>query len=159
MTAGSVCTSSERTSVPESSRSRAWSAGRVPSISEITANGSGNASSSIRSTLPPSAMRSSERSTRSVTIGSSAAIALGVNTLVTSARSRVWSGGSRSSMDSARALSSSSCWYWSAIMPPARLRLSTESFARSNAVTSSYLVTSQKPSGCSCTGSWSRMRW
>ena len=97
--AGSLTGSSERTTVPDSCLMRSWSAGGVPSISAITANGSGKASASTRSTRPWRSAASSMSSTSPVTRGCSAWMARGVNAFDTSRRSRVWSGGSRSSMD------------------------------------------------------------
>ncbi len=72
----------------------------TPIICEITANGSGKASASTRSTDPASAIRSSISSTRRSISGCSAATERGVNAFDTSLRSRVWSGGSWSSIES-----------------------------------------------------------
>ena len=73
----------------------------TPRSSEITATGNGYASSSITSIRGASAARSSSRSTMSWTRPRSVSTTRGVKALLTSARSRVWSGGSRNSMDSA----------------------------------------------------------
>ena len=102
---GSLTGSSERTTVPLSCLIRSWSAGGVPSISAITANGSGKARASTRSTRalgPWRSAASSISSTSPVMRGRSASTARGVNAFDTSRRSRVWSGGSRSSMEMPR---------------------------------------------------------
>jgi hypothetical protein len=90
----------------------------------------------MRSTWPPSAIRSRASSTSAVTFGSSAAIDLAVNAFITSLRSRVWSGGSRSSMEMLSAPPPLICAACSAIGPSARLRYSTDRLARSSVVTS-----------------------
>ena len=140
---GSATGSSERTTVPVSFRIRSWSAGGVPSISAITLNGSGNASASTRSTRRCSAMPSSMPSTSSVIRGRSAWMARGVNALDTSLRSLVWSGGSRSSMDTTLARGDSSAApyicsrIWRSRLSAATLPSSTDSPARSSHDTSS----------------------
>ena len=88
-TAGSATGSSERTTVPVSCLMRSWSAGGVPSISAITANGSGKARASTRSTRPSRSAASSMPSTRPVMRGRSACTARGVKAFDTSRRSRV----------------------------------------------------------------------
>ena len=148
---GSLTGSSERTTVPLSCLIRSWSAGGVPSISAITANGSGKASASTRSTRPWRSAASSISSTSPVMRGRSASTARGVNAFDTSRRSRVWSGGSRSSMEMPRGRAASSPYIcsrssmsWRSVM----LRSSTDMPARSSPDTSSYRVSRKNPSGC-----------
>ncbi len=75
----------------------------IPSIAEITRNGTGKATSSMSSKVPPLRTRcsalSSASSTNRCTMGRSDSMALGVNDFETSRRSRVWSGGSRLRID------------------------------------------------------------
>ncbi len=79
-------------------RSSGRSASGTPSRSLITATDSGSATSATRSPPPASASRSTSRSTFAWTRPRSRSTIRGVNALATSRRSRVWSGGSRSSM-------------------------------------------------------------
>ena len=76
------------------SRNCALSPSGIPNISEMTANGSGKARSAIRSISPRSATASRCSSTMRSIIGARSATRRGVNTLLTSLRKRVWSGGS-----------------------------------------------------------------
>ena len=74
------------------------SAGGMPSISAMTMTGSGLATARMRSKPDGSSTASSSALISSRMWGSRAATARGVNALLTRARSRVWSGGSRNSM-------------------------------------------------------------
>ncbi|CAM5490405.1 hypothetical protein SVIOM342S_02834 [Streptomyces violaceorubidus] len=118
----------------------------------ITANGRGKARVSDEVPPPAESRPSSALSTRSRTTGSMPLIARGVNAWETSLRSLVWCGGSWSISASPlrrgdRPASSA----------PRALRLSTEWSARSNASTSLYRETTQKPPGCACTGACRRI--
>ena len=87
-------------------RRSARSGSGIPSSSQITVNGSGNAKPATRST-GSSAPRAARAASRSSTIdrirGSSAATRFGVNAGIASRRSRVWCGGSTASMWRAKA--------------------------------------------------------
>ena len=82
---------------------RAWDHARIwsrspsgmPSRSEMTWNGSGKASSSTTSQVPPPATRSRTASTCACTFSRSCSTRRMVKALATSFRMRVWSGGSR----------------------------------------------------------------
>src|SRR5215471_5564610 len=158
---GSATGSSERTTVPVSCRIRSWSAGGAPSIWAITLNGSGNASASTRSTRRSAAMAPSISSTSSMIRGRSAWIARGVNAFDTSRRSLVWSGGSRSSMDTAVSRGATSPNVASRIcrsrLSAARFLSSTDRPARNSQETPSYPVSSQNPNGCWYTGACARI--
>ena len=78
--------------------SPARSAAGTPTSSPMTAMGSGSAKSAMNSTSPFSARSSSRPSTSVCTAGRSRSTWRGVNERDTSRRSRVWSGGSASSM-------------------------------------------------------------
>ncbi len=80
----------------------------------------------------------------------------GVNALLTSARRRVWSGGSRNSMERGRAPFSVPSPYTadSSSANPSRPNRGS----RSAVTQSSYRVSTQNPSGLWCTGSSSRSR-
>ncbi|MGC0384021.1 hypothetical protein RKD33_004238 [Streptomyces sp. SAI-129] len=79
-------------------RSGARSDSGMPSISAITATGSGSATSVSRSPPPAATSRDTRSSASSCTYGFSRSTVRGVNALDTRRRIRVWSGGSRSSM-------------------------------------------------------------
>ena len=81
---------------------RSWSFTGTPSISQMTRTGSGYANSSIRSIWPFPAASASRSSTICWMWGRRLSSAFGVKALLTSPRRRVWSGGSRSSMESPR---------------------------------------------------------
>ena len=120
-----------------------WSSTGTPSISQITLTGIGYANSSIRSMVPASRTPSRRPSTICWTRGRSPSTTRGVNALLTRLRRRVWSGGSRSSIDRPMA----------GIGAPKRAatKAAIASFARrgsrSAATTSSYRVSTQNPIG------------
>lgn len=90
-------------------RSGARSDSGMPSISAITATGSGSATAVSRSP-PPCATKSSTSPVASRwTVGTSCSTVRGVNALETSRRIRVWSGGSRSSSPCPLSVSKGSC--------------------------------------------------
>ena len=95
--------SSVRVMTCDHSRSSSARLVGMPNIAEITKNGTGKATSSISSKVPPSRTRRSAASrassTNRCTMGRSESMALGVNDFDTSRRSRVWSGGSRLRID------------------------------------------------------------
>jgi hypothetical protein len=78
-------------------RSRPRSASGTPSISAITATGSGSATAAIRSPPPSASSPPTSSSASRATVGRSDSTMRGVKALETSRRIRVWSGGSRSS--------------------------------------------------------------
>ena len=79
-------------------RSSARSPGGMPSISAMTATGSGSATSDSRSPPPSAHSRATSSAASRSTVGTSCATVRGVNALETSRRIRVWSGASRSSI-------------------------------------------------------------
>lgn len=173
-TSSSVGSSASTTA--DQARKSSRSSKGTPSSSQITVIGRGNANASIRSTGSPSAPRAAMASSSSSVIasirGRSASTRREVNALLTSLRSRVWSGGSELSMcarsASANTISSPSCsgsMYWSSTRPFFSSRGSA-----SAALASSYLVTiqvsqpwgsttlragpSSRSAACTASGSW-----
>ena len=110
----------------------ARSSGGMPSISAMTITGNGLATASMRSKAAGSSTASRSVVMSSRMWGSRAATARGVKALLTRARSRVWSGGSRNSMlgsstlgrlarrpDATRLRGSLEKWRWSRRMASA----------------------------------------
>ncbi len=132
----------------------------IPSSSQITVMGSGNAKTSSRSTSSPSFSLEISSAAISCTRGRSSSTRRAVNALVTSLRSRVWCGGSRLSMfaenrGSNRRTCSGAGECTTMRWPPSMTFLLTSGAVRA-IFASSYRVTSQtlSPRGMwtSCTG-------
>src|SRR5437660_1483210 len=96
---GSMIASSPRAMSRPHCLKRSRSSTGTPSIWQITVTGSGYANCSIRSIVPAPSTPSSRPSTIACTSGRSRSTIFGVKALLTSPRSRVWSGGSRSSIE------------------------------------------------------------
>ena len=154
--------SSTWVTVCDQARSWSRSPSGMPSISEITVNGSGKANSLMRSTGASRVARSSKMSsTSSPARARICSTARGVKALETSLRRRVWSGGSMFKMARLRrssrpSTSPASCWR--RVLPsPAMLRSSTlVPGLRRSAWTSSQRVIIQVSKMLRCTGSCSR---
>ena len=121
----------------------------------MTITGRGWATACMRSNAPGSSMASS-RSPKMLRIRDSRALtAFGVNALLTSARSRVWSGGSRSNIVNSRGGGSDACCR--AVRVPLRGSLLKWRWLRRMASTSAWRVNSHAfNSRLRCTGSRAR---
>ncbi|CAM5731713.1 hypothetical protein STENM223S_05981 [Streptomyces tendae] len=89
----------------------------MPSISAITATGSGSATSLSRSPPPASTSAETRSSASPRTYGRSRSTVRGVNAFDTRRRMRVWSGGSRSSMPWSLRVWNGSCSGGGAVRP------------------------------------------